>query len=65
MQFFVYIYKTVRVMRVSGLSSRAKYFLLFNINALKNNVSRYQPEYNPQDIQNNPPPSSNNPQKHP
>ncbi|EFI9344982.1 hypothetical protein EIX07_17255 [Escherichia coli] len=56
MQFFVYIYKTVRVMRVSGLSSRAKYFLLFNINALKNNVSRYQPEYNPQDIQNNPPP---------
>ncbi|AEJ55739.1 hypothetical protein UMNF18_1128 [Escherichia coli UMNF18] len=41
-------------MRVSGLSSRAKYFLLFNINTLKNNVSKYQPECNPQDIQNNP-----------
>ncbi|TGB69139.1 hypothetical protein FFT88_04400 [Escherichia sp. E4930] len=54
MQFFVYIYKTARVMRVSGLSSRAKYFLLFNINALKNNVFKYQPECNPQDIQNNP-----------
>ncbi|EFD0562938.1 hypothetical protein FEH12_15185 [Escherichia coli] len=54
MQFFVYIYKTARVMRVSGLPSRAKYFLLFNINTLKNNVFKYQPECNPQDIQNNP-----------
>lgn len=58
MQFFVYIYKTVRVMRVSGLSSRANYLLLFNINMLKNNAFKYQPECNPQDIQNNP-------QKHP
>ncbi|EGB82225.1 hypothetical protein HMPREF9533_02974 [Escherichia coli MS 60-1] len=41
MQFFVYIYKTVRVMRVSGLSSRAKYFLFFNINTLKNDMFEY------------------------
>ncbi|EFE7687960.1 hypothetical protein F7N39_16245 [Escherichia coli] len=54
MQFFVYIYKTVRVMRVSGLSSRAKYFLFFNINALKNIVFKYYPNRNPQVIQNNP-----------
>ncbi|ATZ30773.1 hypothetical protein AD27_1196 [Escherichia coli 2-177-06_S4_C3] len=41
-------------MRVSGLSSRANYLLLFNINMLKNNAFKYQPECNPQDIQNNP-----------
>ena len=41
-------------MRVSGLSSRAKYFLFFNINALKNSVFKYYPNRNPQVIQNNP-----------
>lgn len=39
--FRIYIYKTVRVMRVSGLSSRAKYFLYFNINTLKNYAFKY------------------------
>lgn len=64
MQFFVYIYKTVRVMRVSGLSSRAKYFLFFNINALKNSMFKYYPNRNPQVIQNNPQTPPNNPQTH-
>lgn len=37
-RIYIYIYKTVRVMRVSGLSSLAKYFLFFNINMLKNDM---------------------------
>ncbi|EGX23303.1 hypothetical protein ECTX1999_2292 [Escherichia coli TX1999] len=52
-------------MRVSGLSSRAKYFLLFNINTLKTTYLNISQNVTRKTFKITRKHHSNNPQKHP